>query len=407
MKILTLIQIRLQILIVLIFLNTYSICKCIFQIPLVGYTSSIYKFIKCFPEYKEIYSETNNPKMIGEPVGIETKPILEDVKFQFTKEIGHLVIEEVTDDHFSFVTNQHLIFFDIYWVITLLVILLISGDIFARIIDSSTLNLFKIFPNTVNTLIFLVLHVFYLSPLFGMSPTSFKTLDPYLGNCWIKDEPEFGIEFSWRGLIQLEHFTLKNDWIRITCPTSIYHEFIFNKKDFIKTKTNSTPKSLGILHKADQSWWDNRRMDYSLIKKYDEEKSKAHFEVFKKNRLTCVDKNCCWGNTNSEITETDYYFVLNSTLLPGHSGLSCRESYDEKKFHGIVQGYHHGHGFNICSKLSKGQWSLQWIIFPFFPLIMMLLVYLHMHSKWIFKNFSFNLVILLVLIGIINQDTYY
>jgi hypothetical protein len=323
---------------------------------------------------------------------------------------GHFVVEEIEDNYFSFVTNQHLILLDYYWVsflfITMALSKIISDKILFFINLSNNSNHLTIIA-CIGQILFIILYFFYISPLFGMNPTPFKILDPKFKDCWIKEEPEFGIEFSLRGLFHLEHFTLKNDWIRISCPHRFDPISDFVPGNFIKTKTNNTPKSLGILHKAGKSWWDTRMYDYSLIKRYDEEKLRAHIKVFKENEKTCVNEYCWWGNLNSVVKETDSYFVLNSTLLPGHSGISCRESHEEQNFHGIVQGFHHGHGYNICSKLSRGEWSLKWLLFPFYPLIIILLLYFYISSKWIFKNLSCILVIISTLIGLNNENTYY
>jgi hypothetical protein len=74
---------------------------------------------------------------------------------------------------------------------------------------------------------------------------------------------------------------------------------------------------------------------------------------------------CLWeGNI---VNKTEYHYIVKSTMLHGHSGLACRSNENDTTFYGIVQGYHPGRGYNICSRLSKTNPSPYWILFVILP----------------------------------------
>ena len=321
--------------------------------------SSLFKRIHCVPGYNELYKiGFGSPQLIGEP--ILQKFAASDPKYLFTGIRGHIVLEEIDNEQVIFVTNQHLVLKDIFWIAILFCC-----------IGILTFEVGILFGMSRFAAVFaMTLYFFYLFPLFGFAPTPFAMLDPNLDKCHIVDMPAFGLELSIRGFLNGNHFTILNDWVRLSCPINIItNQKITLSEHDLRIHSIEKTEKLGFVHISDEDWWFHRKNDIHHIHQSDNEKLKAHTKFYEEKGKTCINNPCFWeGNI---VSETKFYYVMNLTMLPGHSGLSCRSNPHSKKFHGIVQSFHEGHGFNLCSKLSKeSQFLCFWIIMTFWPLIL-------------------------------------
>lgn len=383
--------------ILLVFLSLYtSNQKCNFVIPTVGYSSSFFRYINCAPEYKEIYSNSYlNPTIVGRAKAIKNTEGLPDLKIDFRNGLlkAHLVIENVDEENVNFVINQHSAISDPIWGI----FLIFNCYLFGNLLSSLTGNFFS---KLIINIIFVTTFFFFVSPLVGFSPTPFKMLDPKLKNCTILDIPDFGVEFSLKGILEGEHFTTLNDWLRISCPRSELIWKDINLSHYSKNFTDIAPRSLGILHNASNKWWDSRKEDYRHIKDTDTIKLKAHNDFYDSMKNDCVNNLCWWHNDNNIVKVTKNYYVLNTTMLPGHSGLSCRENANDRDYSGIVQGFHHGHGYNLCSRLNKEAGNMfTCYIFVFGPILLLCLVYIEC-SKWTVLS------VFVILYALVYEQTY-
>lgn len=386
--------------------------KCKLNIPKNGYSSNFINYINCSPDYREIYSSSSlNPRIIGSANAVNENNGLKDLSLTFRYDMirAHIVIEQVDNNNVIFVTNQHSVISDPLWGLIILLTSFVYG--FSILIITYKYKLIKLIykRNFVKTFIkvalwlniFNFLALISLFPLISFAPTPYKMLDTKFKNCIIVDIPYFSIEFSLRGILEYEHFTNLNDWIRIKCPISDKSWEKINLELYIKKFKKGSPKSLGILHNATLEWWLNIHDNYDYIKQADEGKIKAHDEFFKSMEKECVNKPCWWYNEFNVVKTTENYFVMNSTMLPGHSGLSCRQSPNDNEYYGIVQGYHHGHGFNICSKLSNNlsTFKFAWLVFPFGPLLIICLVYVGSEYWVIFS-------VAVILYSLVYNQTY-
>ena len=279
-----------------------------------------------------------------------------DLIYDFYTGNAQIVVEEIKSYEIVIVTNQHLALTDPLWMAIL---------IFANYVLIG--ELLKRFGKYV-AYSCAFCYLFYCSPLFGFSPTPIPRLDPALKGCQIQDKPPFGLELSFRGILDATHFTLNNDWVRLSCPPHIFSiESLQNTRQ--RTLNTTTPAQLHFVHLAEEKWWNRRELGTNHIYLNDRDLLKAHKKFFEDKRDECVNKMCIWqGNV---IKETRFYYVMNLSMLPGHSGSSCRENHGNDQFHGIVQSFHEGHGYNICSKLSdEAQFPLFWFILVFWPLIL-------------------------------------
>lgn len=374
-----------------LFYITETATLCIFEKNIEYYSSSFFDDLMCFPGYAEIYEEIQgSSKLVGEPVFKEETYSDPEVIF-WGGLSGHIVLEKMDSEKIVFVTNQHLVIRDFTWIVILgfswFAVHIYIVRNFLKKCGSFLLELVIISPIAF-------IYLCYLSPLMGYGPTNFRTISPELNKCTIIDLPPFGVEFSLNGLWEMNHFTLLNDWIRLSCPLSSVRFIKKQQKQTLRTFSQKNEKELGFTHIADESWWIKRQYDIKLIRQMDEIKLKSHYDFYDRKKQECVDKTCWWsGNV---VSETKYYYSINLTMLPGHSGLSCRSKYNESDYLGIVQFFHYGKGVNICSKLSMEESTIFWIIMPFWPIIMIIYIefwkYLNLKNiakvyKEIYKTF--------------------
>jgi hypothetical protein len=103
-------------------------------------------------------------------------------------------------------------------------------------------------------------------------------------------------------------------------------------------KIDGETKSIGVVHKPEEDWWHYQKLSlYSTIVDSTPEKEAAHAKIFNEEEKECESEKYWWGSKDATIIQTKYSYIFNSTLLPGHAGLSCRSDPSSKEFYGIVQ----------------------------------------------------------------------
>jgi hypothetical protein len=385
--------------IILIFTgNCYSI-ECTFHIPTPGYHYSVFntlEYLTCTGGYKEVFGKMNGKIVIlGSP-----KPVAEgreDVLYGFVVGRGHLVIEEVNEEGVMFVTNKHLAAVDVIWTLFLLFTIIVFA--------TSILPLITGIPY----FLCIILCYLYLSPQFGLTITQFNTLKQNFPNCTTIDDPAQGVEFAYMGLFQFptKHFIPLNDWVRVKCPLtkfSINQEELKVLKKSLKT---TTPETLGILHRAPIDWWDTQEKAISIF--WSKMQLEAHNNVFNGMRDVCKNKLCWWGSETKLYKETEHHYVLNSTVLPGHSGLSCRQNHTDTNYYGIVQDYHPNYGINLCTKVTKTEFTyITAYLFAFIPTVFVTIpAIIHRNSRDIKMYFGIVVLFYSILFGLIYTGKLY
>lgn len=333
--------------------------------------------IDCFPGYKEIYGYLNgSPKLFGFPEHVpNAKP---DLEIPFSVYIGHITITDVDENLINFYTNQHLTIRDYPFIIfiygLILSVPLFIGNYFRKRFRLA--NRYEWINNLALSLAILLGGIYYV-PLISFSPTPFRNIEfaSTLKNCEILEIPEVSLEFSLTGILNFEHFIFINDWVYLRCPRSSVIDKSVLERDLNENiryiSTNET-KNMGIVHQASDHWIKSRKGDDTHIREKSKELVKYHNRVWEEIDNLCRRKLCWWGG--NVIDETDHYYLLNSTLLRGHSGLPCRDNHNSTTFFGIVQGYHSGRGYNICTKVTNTDSSKIWIIFLILPILFILTI---------------------------------
>jgi hypothetical protein len=372
--------------------------KCELVFKTVGYSNAFYSLIQCTPGYKELYSYNNlHPELIGFPKAAQNAKV--DLKIIGLFK-GHVTVTSIEDDYIEFYTNQHLVFMDIPWMMLLMLLIVLCMCIASPYITRT--DVLK------GSILFYLLCSYY-SPLFGYSPFFRSFTSPHLSACSVIDEPQFGLEFSFKGILDKEHFTATNDWVKLKCPIDLKNlEFdeirSSNLQDLIRVQSENTPDTLRIIHNATKDWIKDRSLDTIHIANKTAEILKTHYKVWEEIQSVCLNSPCMWeGNI---VDSNDYYIVVNSTMLPGHSGLPCRSNFNDTTFHGIVQGYHPGRGFNICSRLSKTRPSEHWILFIILPLLFCKTIKLLLRKKTR-KNGALMSLVMILIISVLTDLIYF
>jgi hypothetical protein len=303
-----------------------------------------------------------------------------DFRSLFQEEIlsGNYVIEEIKDDHAFITTNRHLMVFDIGW----LGIMMVSWW--------SLIYIWRIYETPRWITILLLLYIYLTIPLFGLKMTNLRYISRPFDLCEVVDEPRMGLRLTLSAFsfITFNHFLLLNDIIRMRCPS----ELIKFKEGYLpvtklKPYNDHRPSSLYIVHNATFDWWENIRPDVWDFRRRRE-------AVAKIKKEDCIDKHCIWGDFSNVVGETKEYYLLNSTLLPGHSGLACRENIYDSKYYGIVQYYHPVTWLNICTKANPPDaLYLSPYIFIFGPHFLLLVVYLIQNSTIRFYVISYTVLV--------------
>jgi hypothetical protein len=357
---------------------------------IVGY-SDLWSFIECTTGHMELFevSPFGHYRLSGAPNATLLEDVSIDLPYLFKGKItGHLVVEKYTESDLIIVTNRHLaVLFDPLWILLLLTCHIAFAFPLAKIVVEKLWGLYKkwldydelgrefevviwLWLYGVILCVLLISYAAYYGPLIQVAPTRFKYLDPRLSQCTVLEEPDPNVEFAFSLLYSSDHFLHINDWIRLSCPKSILVTNV-NLEKYVKKFNNTIPNQLGVVHVANELWWQGRQDQYRYIFEKDPEKLQAHEDFFFGNMSAhCIDKPCWWGKDLNVLEARKSYILLNSTLLPGHSGLSCKKQPQDKEFHGIVQGYSPRLGYNICTKLENLKTDWTFLVLAILPALL-------------------------------------
>jgi hypothetical protein len=259
--------------------------KCVFPMKAPCISDSFGYLFEYTPAFRELYSYKNDhPEMIGFPKAApNAKP---DLPVIMGSTFVHITVTSIEDDHIVFYTNQHLVLMNIGWEKLLEFLIVICP--FIRSLTWLLRPRRNYFLAFVEHVMLLYLLFLYYAPMIGFTSFFGSFRDSDLKLCTIIDEPRFGLEFSFSGFYDGEHFTLTNDWIKLKCPINLPN-FLFsyisslNSQDLIRVKIENNPDQLGFIHYETEDWIDSMRIDMRHIanKTYDklETHTKAWIEI--------------------------------------------------------------------------------------------------------------------------------
>jgi hypothetical protein len=308
----------------------------------------------------KLYDEQNNTRVIrGGPFLVEQGIGMTDPATAFHNyRGGHFVVEEVTDTSITIVTNRHTAVKDDVWQLILFILCALSFILCTYFLGSKWLGY-----------IVSLAYFIYILPLLQLSPTPFRQVSELFNDCVIIQEQRMGLEFV---PYPFKHFVYLNDWIRLRCPRDLEVPFVYDDLgQYNRGLNTTTPDTLGILHRSSSGFWE--RAHFESWFSYVDPDLGAYINT---KRDVCNNRLCWWGNEGNVVVDNENYYVVNSTILELHIGLSCRRSPSDKGYFGIVQEYHAGYGLPICSKVVVSEkWYASLEIYTFAPFILLLVYF--------------------------------